>query len=132
MIPHAQDAIPTLFARLRASLDASQKAILAGDLVVLEESTREQVLLSQALEPLLPYDSPTEKQDSSSQGTLRSAARRMMHGCRVQAALLERGQRRLRVIFNLVAGTEATYCPCADGAAWLHAGSARRRDDGGN
>jgi len=98
---------------LEASLLSSQEALLARDLAGVEQGTCEQVRLQRALEILRPCEaaqtSDSERTRASSE--LRAAAIRILHLGRVQAALLDRAQRSLRMISNLLAGPEASYGP---------------------
>jgi hypothetical protein len=116
----------TLVAELEASLADSQKALLALDLAGIERGTREQALLGRNLEalvlrtrrivtvelargkerPLAP-PSPTPEELSG----LRAAANGVLQSIRVQAALLTRAQRALRIRAHRVAGIGATYGP---------------------
>jgi hypothetical protein len=97
---------------LEASLQASQAALLARDVAVIEQSTNEQVRLQQALEGLWSRDGiGVPESDPALGGELRSAQRRVLHLVRTQAALLRRAQCWLRTLSNMLAGPEAIYLP---------------------
>jgi hypothetical protein len=106
-----------LLADLEASLQASQRALLARDVAGVEERTREQIRLHRSLEILWSGDaaqaqtSDRVQVDSLLDAALRAAAIRVLHLGRVQAALLTRQQRRLRIVSNLLAGSSASYAP---------------------
>jgi hypothetical protein len=105
---------------LEASLEATQKAVLARDLDGLEQSTREQKQLQRAL-AILWAESGTPPQASLPTrlescaphlaAELRAAGMRVLHLGRVQAGLLVRAQRSLRMIAHLLAGPESNYSP---------------------
>jgi hypothetical protein len=105
---------------LEASLEATQKAVLARDLSGLERSTGEQLRLQRAL-AILWAESGTHPKASLAtwlQGCapqlaaeLRAAEMRVLYLGRVQAGLLVRAQRSLRMIAHLLAGPESNYSP---------------------
>ena len=106
---------------LEASLETTQKAVLARDLVGLGQGTHEQIRLHQALETVLdrtyariggPADGPWRLRcEPCLAAELHASAMRVLHLGRVQAALLVRAQRSLRMISNLLAGPESSYSP---------------------
>ena len=100
-------ASAALLGELESSLAASQRALLARDVVSLDRATREQIRLRRALEILCA-------QKIVSAPELRGAQQRVLHLGRVQAALLVREQRWLTVLANLVAGPEASYASVGD------------------
>jgi hypothetical protein len=101
----------SLLAELEASLETSQRALLARDVAGLEQSSGEQMRLLRALQifwqPGLALDDPVHDAE------LRAMQMRVLHLGRVQAALLARGQRWLRTIAHLVAGPATNYVPSA-------------------
>jgi hypothetical protein len=94
-------AILQLLAELEGSLQVGQKALLNGDLAVMERSTCEQARLQHGLADLVMRDSVNRGAKS-----VHDAQARVLHLGRVQAALLVRAQLRLRIIANLLAGAE--------------------------
>ena len=115
-----------LMAELQACLADSQKALLALDLAGIERGTRKHARLGRDLEglllrgrPLVAVDPERGKGRSvlSSSGALeelsglRAAAKGVLQSIRVQAALLTRAQRALRIRAHRVAGIGATYGP---------------------
>lgn len=110
-----------LLGELEASLRASQKALLARDAEGIERGTREQVGLQRALAPLWAQDvgrpaggdswrrAATPQCKPALAAALLAAQWRVLHLGRVQAGLLARAQRTLRMISNLLAGPEAVY-----------------------
>lgn len=121
-----------LLGELEASLQTSQQALLARDVARLEESTREQTRLQRSLQVLGSRDaaqgSDPTRYDLAFAAQLRAAQLRALHLGRVQAALLARAQRWLRVVSNLLAGLEASYVapachPLAQRPAWPPASS---------
>jgi hypothetical protein len=109
-----------LFA-IETSLQASQRALLAGEVSVLEQHTQEQARLCQAFaslgfaslgwQPASPEHSTPPETACVAQG--HACAQRVLHLGRVQAALLGRAERRLRMIENLQAGLARSYAPPA-------------------
>jgi hypothetical protein len=113
-----------LLRQLEDSLNASREALLARDLSRLEQGTDEQIRLRRALGILLAgknvgknvgknsdegADAPPSLCDPLLAENLREAQLRVLQHGRVQAALLRRAQRWLRVLSNLLAGPEAGY-----------------------
>jgi hypothetical protein len=103
-----------LLAELEATLQASQRALLAHDVASLEQSTGEQIRLRRVLEIKPPNGAPragSELSHSSPQfaAELRAARRRVLHLGQVQVALLGRAQRWLRTLSHLTAGPGASY-----------------------
>jgi hypothetical protein len=105
---------------LEASLEATQKAVLARDLAELEQGTRDQMRLQRALAILwAEYGMPTQPSPSTTAwlqsfapqfaAEWRAAQMRTLQLARVQAALLARAQRSLTMIANLLAGPESSY-----------------------
>jgi hypothetical protein len=105
-------ASAAVLAELESSLGASQRALLAHDVVSLDQATREQMRLLQALEILWA-------RNVTSASELRAAQRRVLHQCKVQAALLAREQRWLTILANLVAGPGANYASAGNGCAGI-------------
>jgi hypothetical protein len=108
---------------LEASLRASQAALLARDLSGIEKGTRDQILLQKELAILsstrrdlaetLPGGRSGRRPLTNGPlaAELREAQLRALHLGRVQAALLIRAQRSLRMLSHLVAGAQANYGP---------------------
>jgi len=131
----AQPAL-ALLAELASSLEASQRALLANDISVLQQATSAQVHLCHALRRLstspadqstspsvgacekstncpllLPLPFPSLFPSLSSGTELRAAQERVLQLGRVQAALLIRSGRSLRILAHFLAGPGASYCP---------------------
>jgi hypothetical protein len=104
-----------LLAELEASLQASQQALLSRDISSLERRTSEQLRLQKALAILsAPSRLPGRRfagRTSALSAELRAAETRVLQHARVQAALLDRAQRWLRTVANLLAGVEKNYAP---------------------
>lgn len=125
--PALAQASLALLSELAASLEASQKALLARDVDAVEQGTREQVRLRRALEILWTPGAPHWRNDPAASSEprcdhplaadLRAAERRVLLLGRVQAGLLARAQRALRTISNLLAGPEASYGPPSSAAS---------------
>lgn len=103
-----------LLTQLQTSLEASQRALLFGDLQALEAATLEQKRLEQALrqELTLPDDfvqRPESLTEIRLPGAVIAALARVLHLGRVQSALLRRAQRSLGMIGRLLVGPEAEY-----------------------
>ncbi|HEY6769638.1 MAG TPA: hypothetical protein VI386_33270 [Candidatus Sulfotelmatobacter sp.] len=113
-----------LLCELAASLESSQRSLLALDVAGTEHCTREQIRLQRHLAALLPHSglSPAaalQKQrlltglrtadSSATTHKIREEAERIRHLAHVQAALLRRAQQFTRVLANLIAGNEALY-----------------------
>jgi hypothetical protein len=103
-------------AELEASLQVSQRALLSRDISSLEKRTLEQRRLHEALAIL---SVPRLPQGSSPATTLLAAEllaaeTRVLQLGRIQAALLDRAQRWLRTVVNLLAGVEKAYSPPRD------------------
>lgn len=109
-----------LLAEMEASLQGSQKAVLASDGLGLENCTREQARLHRALEMLLwPQAWPgtaVQKAVEKSAGPrcaprlaaeLLAAERRVLQAARVQAALLRRARQFQRILANVAAARAA-------------------------
>jgi hypothetical protein len=127
-------AAVALLAELEASLVASQRSLLSRDLEGLERATSEQIGLHRSLQTLRSHDSAqsngaqndgaqsndAQKNDAAPGNDappldpalaagLRAAQWRVLYLGRVQAALLTRAQRSLRMLSNLLAGPAASY-----------------------
>jgi hypothetical protein len=108
-------ALLGLMKQMEASLEESQKAVLASDGLRLENSTREQVRLHRACELLLwpqAWPGTPDRQAArrmQPQGAppvgaeLLAAARLVLQGTRVQAALLRRAQQFQCILSNVAA-----------------------------
>jgi hypothetical protein len=109
-----------LVVEMEASLQGSQKAVLASDGLGLENCTREQVRLHRALELLLwPRAWPGTAVQEAAQKSggppcapdlaaeLLAAERRVLHATRVQAALLRRARQFQRILANFAAARAA-------------------------
>src|SRR5580658_1042792 len=122
-----------LLDELEASLQAGQRALLSHDVTGLEQQTAEQVRLRGSLQALwsqaklssLPA-SDSKPFDRAWGAELGLAQMRVLQLGRVQAALLARAQRSLRMLSHLLAGPGAGYAhpfpACNQGAAWTPAG----------
>jgi hypothetical protein len=119
-----------LMRELEASLQGSRKALLALDLVGIERGTREQVGLTREIEAVLQrgiaqpakhrappakHRTAPEQESSPSAYTpeledeLRRCQNRVREAARLQAALLARAQRKLRILANMLAGPSLNY-----------------------
>ena len=105
--PSSSDAegFLSLLSRLEATLEASQKALLARDLAGLQLLIREQHFLVRAF---FEFSSHTAI-PASSKAEVCTAAMRVLALGRTQRSLLDRMQRFLRALGHLVAGPTATY-----------------------
>jgi hypothetical protein len=98
-----------LLGELEAGLHASRKALLARDLAGIETGTREQRVLVRAIEALLRQG--TVPSGSGLDEKLRQSGSRVLAAGRLQAALLARAQRQLRVLVNMLRDPSANYGP---------------------
>ncbi len=109
-----------LLLELEASLHASQRALLSGDLDRLQQATCEQIRMRNCLallwaKPALDalkidaQDSGAAPVDCTLVGQVRAAQQRVLDCGRIQVALVTRAERRLRTIENVLAGPGATY-----------------------
>jgi hypothetical protein len=109
------DAGLAVLRELEASLLASRRALLALDLGAIERGTSEQAGLIREfdalLRPGLSAGTPERipERIPERQETLRQSAQRILEASRLQAALLARAQRKLRVLANMLAGPSASY-----------------------
>lgn len=99
----------TMLSQLEASLHGSRKALLARDLAGVEQETREQRVLAGKIKAILqqriaPLGSGLEED-------LKQSGKRVLAAGRLQAALLARAQRQLRVLVNMLTDPSATYGP---------------------
>jgi hypothetical protein len=115
-----EDAIQAsleLLGELKASLELTQKAVLARDLNGLEQRTREQLRWRQALAVLWAESRHGANARVEMQGQspvpaeLQAALSRVLHLGRVQSFLLARAQRSLATMAYLLAGPQASYGP---------------------
>jgi hypothetical protein len=119
-------AILLVLRQLEASLEASQAAVLAREVEGIERHTEEQMRLSRALtilygestfhahqqhHPASDFPAALPRMTTRLAADLRAAEKRVLQLTRVQAALLGRAQRFLRILTNLVAGPGASYGP---------------------
>ena len=124
-----------LLRELEASLRGSRQALLALDLAGIEQGTREQVGLVRELqrfpEPWMKMPGPgarleqrSEGRENETRGTgtserpawsremaaeVRRSEEAVLQAARVQAALLARAQRKLRILANMLAGPTLNY-----------------------
>jgi len=102
-----------LLAELECSLEAGQRALLSRDLGGLERATSEQIGLHRSLQALGSQNGAPQNDaaplDPALAAGLRAAQWRVLYLGRVQAALLTRAQRSLRMLSNLLAGPGASY-----------------------
>ena len=108
---------------LEALMLASQRALLAHDVSLLEQLTAQQAQLQRALSALAERDpahgaraAPTSRASStpvhaSVPGALRAAQCRVSRLGRIQQVLLARAQASLHVLANCLAGPHASYEP---------------------
>jgi hypothetical protein len=114
-----QDCL-ALLADLENSLCSSQAALLARDVVRIEQLASEQAELRHALSAFLhPPDASVSGYEITFPGARREAVRaaqaRVLHLGRVQSALLRRAQRSLRTISHLLAEPQSAYGPPVGG-----------------
>jgi len=95
---------------LEASLNGSRRALLALDLAAIEQGTREQVGLVLEMQRLCER---TLRSETAPQQEIAEEIRRseeaVLQAARVQAALLARAQRKLRILANMLAGPSLNY-----------------------
>jgi len=107
-------AAGALLAEMERSLEASRQALLSRDVAGMELATTEQIRLRRSLEilwsPVGTHGCHAQPADPDLAG-LRAAEWRVLYLGRVQAALLTRAQRSLRIVSNRLAGPEASYSP---------------------
>ena len=105
-------SILALLSDLEVSLQASQQALLARDLVRMEHLTTKQSLLAQRLLTWWQkHERSAEDESPTVSPPVRSIAQRLLHLGRIQDALLGRAERSLCLVSRLVAGTGASYAP---------------------
>jgi hypothetical protein len=141
-----------LLAELEGSLEAGQRALLSRDLGGLERATGEQIGLQRSLQTLWSQNGEPGQDDVPGNDVppvdpalaagLRAALWRVLYLGRVQAALLTRAQRSLRMLSNLLAGPTASYAapsyagPISNrpepGPGWMPARAASARLDNEN
>src|SRR5208283_916155 len=124
--PELARACLTILEELESSLEASQKALLDRDYQRIEQGTLEQTRLARAFAVLVSRDASQDaaltdrdprngvarnEEEAQLVSALRSAAMRVLHLARVQAALLRRAQRSARMLAHLAAGSLAAYGP---------------------
>jgi hypothetical protein len=124
------DAGLAVMHKLEASLEASRRALLALDLAAIERGTSEQAGLVREFDALLRQTREDGRPDLSGpslsmgprerQEMLRQSAQRILEAARLQAALLARAQRKLRVLANTLAGPSVNY-----GRLWARNGGLR-------
>ena len=115
-----------LLRELEASLSGSRRALLALDLAGIEQGTREQVGLVRELErfperemqiPRPAQELKKRMQESGEVPTcsqevaeeVRRCEQSVLQAARVQAALLARARRKLRILANMLAGPSLNY-----------------------
>src|SRR5579864_4766990 len=102
-----------LLLELEKSLERSCTALLEGDLAMIDRATWEQARLCAALVPLMKQDNGTRSGESNPEpptaAALRQAQTRVLDQARVQAALLVRAQRALKIVSNLLSAPLLTY-----------------------
>jgi len=104
-----------LLRQLEASLQASQRALLSGDLEALQEKTCEQLRLQGALQACWSQNGAGARESNpmlaefAIASDLRAAQMRVLDLGRVQAAILSRANRWLTTVSNLLAGAAAGY-----------------------
>jgi len=113
----SQESSLSIWTSLAASLQSSQRALLERDLERLETATAEQRRLVRALQATEPSAGMQGTQNCllPASGTapvstaLHSAQLRVQSLARIQQSLLERAQRSLQLLSNLIAGPQAPY-----------------------
>jgi hypothetical protein len=105
-----------LLAELASSLEASQHALLCGDVGQLEQLTVEQSLLWARILPLAEGDDKRAHNAAvephvGTRPALLAAQERILHLARVQQAILRRAGQRSRILSNFLAGTDSDYAP---------------------
>jgi hypothetical protein len=98
-----------LFGQLEASLHGSRKALLARDLAGIDQGTREQRALAGKIEAVLRKGIVSSA--GGLQEELRQSGKRVLAAGRLQAALLARARRQLRVMVNMLADPSVNYGP---------------------
>lgn len=98
---------------LESSLRASEQAIVSRKVEQLEQATAEQAELHRRLDHLPAPDAESISPESM------AAHRRVLAAGRILSVLLKRAQQRLRMLANLVAGTQTEYRPAAAGPGVL-------------
>lgn len=116
----SEQACLVLLANLENSLRSSQAALLARDVIRIEQLASEQAELQHALSACLhsPDPSVPEREDNffGPRGdAVRATQARVLHLGRVQSVLLRRAQQSLRAISHLLAGPQSDYGPAASG-----------------
>jgi hypothetical protein len=115
--PGNDSAVLALLSELEISLRASQQALLAGDVLALEQLTEEQRVLRQKLSLTWPFSGFHKTSRQSDPNDVPRLARfgksawRVLYEGRVQLALLHHAQRHVRAIACCAAGSQATYHP---------------------
>jgi hypothetical protein len=100
-----------LLGQLEASLEGSRKALLARDLAGIEAGTREQRALAGKIEAVTGKGIVALGSGLELKREVRESAKRVRAAARLQAALLVRARRQLRVLANVLAGPSANYGP---------------------
>src|SRR5579863_8443882 len=114
-----------LMGELETSLEASRNALLALDLANIENETRHQIYLIREFDLQLQASrTPAARERSAEPGcggaqvavpeleeTLGRSQKRIFDALRLQAALLARARRKLRVLANMLAGPSGPYGP---------------------
>jgi hypothetical protein len=119
-----------ILTELQASLEASQQALLARDLAGMEQGTRDQRRLQQALAALWTPRCICEfhgSRDTVQPADFHATAARVHFLGRVQLALLGRALRSLNVLAHLVSGPAASYSPSSGAVAIERAATAGGR-----
>jgi hypothetical protein len=101
------DAGLAVLSELESSLLGSRKALLELDLAAIERGTIEQAGLIREFDVLLRPGLSAGTPEL--QKTFRQSAQRILEASRLQAAVLVREQRKLRVLANMLAGPGVSY-----------------------
>ena len=119
LLPENAERVLALLYQLEMSLAASRVAVLARDVESLEDCTQQQRLCESQIGALLRESRtlsaesglPERTPDSHShlREELLATQARILHASRVQAALLVRAQRSLRMVANYSAGSGSGY-----------------------
>jgi hypothetical protein len=110
--PSSREAVPGRLALLRElalSLAASQAALVALDLVGIEQGTREQIELSHQLAKDIAVKDGVPESGLAMTLEMTQAENEVRQALRLHAALLARVQIKLRVLANMLAGPSVNY-----------------------
>jgi hypothetical protein len=103
-----------LLQKLEASLAASHRALVALDLAAIERGTADQRMLCHTIglemrRAIASAEDADAMENSKLSQEWKSRAWKVLRAGRLQAALLERARRKLRVMANMLAGSQRNY-----------------------